>query len=357
MKRARICFLLALTLIFVLGFGSSALATTSTVRLGNLHDYYECVANFNWDIAKSVDPSILTLKSGESGTVTYTIDVTKEEAITVLKKPYCKLYLTVWGDGYDAERFINTTITAWVEDTSGNRVNDVEKLADNQTFEPSGGVGQRESKTYSFNYTPDLSLSSAQVAAADYRIAFHVEATRQKRIVGDWENEGPDIDTTKTADFSDFCTVHDDPITVQDNMGASDLPSTITYNYHSQSWNVTDAGPITYPVQFVNNGDNTENSYTFQNIASIVDTDTISDATVTINVTPKPTKKPNPPEPREERKVRYPDPTPSPDLEAASVELPKTGGFIEWEWIALAGGMLASGGGALYLVRRRKMKK
>jgi|GEM_PF-4619470 len=77
--------------------------------------------------------------------------------------------------------------------------------------------------------------------------------------------------------------------------------------------------------------------------------------TVSITVINK--KKSNP-EPRDERKVRWPDRTPPPEeLESASVELPHTGGFIEWELLALAGGMLASGGGALYLARRRKMKK
>lgn len=68
----------------------------------------------------------------------------------------------------------------------------------------------------------------------------------------------------------------------------------------------------------------------------------------------------DPPEPRDERKVRWPDRTPPPEeLEAAAdaVPLPRTGGLIEWEWVALAGGMLTSGGGALYLIRRRRIKK
>ena len=330
MKRARICFLLALTLVFVLGFGSTALATSSYTLSATGEGEVQTI--YNWTIDKSAVPQgDLNLSVGESQVVDYTINVNKEEETGFLITVSGTLSMIVNAEnGLDVD---SVTAKFYKYSTLINE----ETLESDPHYDPS-------STAYTFDYDYDTTDS---LGYGNYTIVFNVYSSNHR-----------DRDTSTSVSFT-LVDVNKE-VTVSDAV-TSGLPADVAAAPDAAylgTWpNISTSTPITYSVEFTNNGNKSGNSWPYDNTATIQETGQQDSATVTVSV-PK-VDSGNPPEPREERKVRWPDRTPPPEESAApaAVELPKTGGFIEWEWIALAGGMLASGGGALYLVRRRKMKK
>ena len=330
MKRARIYFLFALSLALVLGFGSTALANNNDYSLSISAGATETTV-YNWTISKTVAPDSVSVPIGQPATVNYQIDVDRKDALSTTKK-------------------LNSTLTVDVKEDSGIKIRTIRIKVysfwnhnwveiENKNIENNGNNGKQYDKgPHDFGYSRD-------VIGEKYKVRYEVE------IVGlpDKNIDSEEISVQQAVQ----------PINITDTATAS-LPAQVTADYTGNQWEVGADGlshyDIDYPVIFTNAGNGAEECGTFANTATIVEIPTESaDASVSVCV-PKATN-PNPPEPREERKnaVRWPDRTPPP--EEAPAELPKTGGFIEWEWLALAGGMLTSGGGALYLVRRRKMKK
>jgi len=356
MKRARICILLAITLILVLGFGSTALAsegeggdigaqsigpppkpTMSVTGSGKSETIYD------WMIEKAADKSGITLPLEASETVAYTISLEKGKGRTV-NTVSGTLSLTVYSDtGFKVH-----SISAWVEKDPPGPGSWSEVPGTKQTL-----VGettyQKGSHTiqYSAN-VPD--------ASGPFRVKFKVDIV-----------QNPDDPEPVSNGFQLAPSTVNDKITVSDVASATGVPDAISIvpdaNYLGTWSNIQSDRTITYTVTFTNTGNTTGGSGPYDNEATIVETEQSATASVQVDVpqpqpTPEPTPDPNPPEPRDERKVRWPDRTPPPEEVAAdAVPLPRTGGLIEWEWVALVGGMLTSGGGALYLVRRRKFKK
>ena len=342
MKRARICILIALTLIFVLGFGSTALADEGD---GETHveaqmvnpppspydlSYYpegdcQITAEYSWTIQKNANESIVSIKPGQTDDVIYTISAEKTLVSSSTNE-------TIKGCiGIDPHR--------------GNKV----KVVVSACLKEDGQIIASQE-----DITSDW---SAEDRVLEYDPSFTPQSGSSYEIVFTgtcwlWAAGLPSQNINETISITVSEDITNDFIDVTDTI-SSNLPTGITSNYNGGLFSFNDSGSQEYTVLF-ENIDQSSGSFTVTNVARI---DQTQYEAPPVTVTVKVPKKSKPPEPREERKVVYPDETPAPEAAAAATELPKTGGLIEWEWIALAGGLLTSGGGAMYLVRRRKMKK
>lgn len=339
MKRARICILLALTLVFVMGFGSTALANPCPIQT-SYSASYQCETAYTWSISKDANPKTVELGVGESQPIEYIVTAQKAVASKTATSTITGAFSMTLGSGY-----CRANVKAYVKENE-SKIGSTEKIVIDDTYGTKFHDG--DSWPYDSEYTPD--------PAKSYQVVY--EGWMQWWSGSGMDIESEDIDVTYNVDVSD--TPINGSINIQDVMDASGLPSQVTVDYTGQTWSdITDSGQLpAYIATVTNNGNKSASTGDMINTATALNIEGVDPASVTVTVTTPKVSKPKPPEPREERKVRWPDRTPPPEeLESASVELPKTGGFIEWEWLALAGGMIASGGGALYLVRRRKMKK
>lgn len=343
MKRARICILLALTLVFVLGFGSTALAEegegeilAETLTHNPPQSPYDLTFTINgdckitteyaWTISKTSDLSAVSIKPGESADVKYTITAEKTMVNETAEE---NVSSSIGIDTHNGNK-VKVVVQACVKEDGTPIPDTIEDLTSDWS-----------SQDRSINYNPAFTPKTG----SSYEIVYTGKCWL-------WGDGSKDINESLSI------TVNNDSINGTINVTdtvSSGLPSSITSSYGGGGYTFSDSGSQEYTVTF-ENVSQTSGTFTVTNTAKIDETQYEA---LPVDVTVKvPKKSSGDPEPREERKVRWPDRTPPPEeLESASVELPHTGGFLEWEWIALAGGMLASGGGALYLVRRRKMKK
>lgn len=348
MKRSlKLLIVLAVSLTILLGFSSTAFASgpPCSITIKDLTSTLKVTTPYTWSIEKTVPPTELTLAEGASGDVTYDLDVTKVAGeSTVEGSMSCKIKADV-NYGEQAKVDIKVYIT---ED--GKKLTATEENLTNSF--PYGDV--------TLNYAPTFTPK----AGSSYAVAY--EGT----VYWDWSSSQKKWKESAIVKDSKGFTVENlasitAPISVTDTVGT--LPDGITASPATHDWSdINDGLDESYTVTYTNNGAD-PGTYTVTNTAVINETEQNDGASITIKVltpdetpAPTPTPKPHdPPEPRDERKVRWPDRTAPPAQTAApvAVALPRTGGFIEWEWIALAGGMLTSCGGGLYLARRRRMKK
>jgi LPXTG-motif cell wall-anchored protein len=336
MKRARFYLLLAISLVIVFGFGSTALAwpgppcpsptpppppsyTLCATGQGEIQTIY------NWTIEKSVEThGDMNLSVGESQVVDYKIEVGKEEETGFGILVTGTLSMTVNAeDGLDV-----VSITGKLH-KSGDGDFGVQTLASGTHYDPSGDP-------YTFDYSY---FTTDHLGPGFYSLIFEVDASNHS-----------DRDTSADVSFA-FVDVNDE-VTVTDVV-ASGLPGNVVAapdgDYQETRTGIVGPETFEYTVTFTNNGNKSGNSWPYDNTATIVETEQSSSASVTVSVPKEKTKT--------KTKTVVVEVTPEPTAAPVAVELPKTGGFIEWEWIALAGGLLTSCGGGLYLIRRRRMKK
>lgn len=333
MKRARLCLMLAICLVVVLGFGSTALARPGCPPTPPPIPSYELSADgegevqtiYNWTIDKTVETNgDINLSVGESHMVNYAVALTKGEGDTT-KEITGTLTMTVNdSDGIDVK---------WVK-AKVHRKHDGDFGEQTLVSDPHYGPG-----TYIFDYSTPVNHINGE-----FRIEFEVEI------------QGSDDKECETSYFSITPQTVNDSVTVQDVMDGSGLPSQVSFvpdpNYQAAGGQVIadESKVIEFQVVFTNDGNKSASSGTFTNTATILELEKSDSTTIDVSVPKVGTTK-------TKTKTVEVLVTPEPTAAPVEVELPKTGGFIEWEWIALAGGLLTSCGGGLYLIRRRRMKK
>lgn len=337
MKRARFLFLLAICLVVSMAFGGTALASQKPYSM-DVSGSGQSTTTYDWTIQKSADQSEFSLSVGQSQTVNYAITLDKGDGSTV-NTVNGTLTLTVhWPNGIDVN-----TIKAYVQKKgSGSNWNKVSGTEQTVVSDQHYAMG-----THKIEYSATVPEASGQ-----YRVKFEVD---RKQSLDDEEDE--------SSGFSLTASAVNDTITVVDNPDDGGMPGSIDIAPDSDylgTWpGIADDEVINYSIVFTNIANESGGSGFFENEASIQETKQSAIASVTVNVpapTPRPTPNPTPKPKPKPRDRSTPTPVPT-ELDAASVALPRTGGLIEWEWIALAGGMLSGCGGGLYLLRRRRMKK
>lgn len=317
MKRARILILLVICLVVSMAFGGTALASSRYTIRGGAEGEVSTV--YDWSIQKTVDThGDINLSKGESQVVDYAIALDKDDGT---------FGITVSG-----------TLTLNVNASEGIDIRSIKAR-----LHKSGGGDYGEKTlpseahygpgTYTFDY--DYSTTDA-LGPGNYRIEYDVDIV------------GPD-DKSVDAPFTFGFSVINDEITVVDTLDGSDLPDDVSFAANGDflgTWGgISDDTVLNYQVMLENQGNKKGGSGVLENTAVIQETEESSSASVEVTV------------PKEKTKTKTVEVVVTPVPSAAPAPLPKTGGLVEWELIALAGGMLTSCGGGLYLLRRRRMKK
>ncbi len=231
--------------------------------------------SYDWSVTKSVEPDALELEEGESGNVSYTIDVVRSAA----------------GDSYTVKGTIsaqndveNAAHILMVEDAieyslpgSGDWIELTRETVAGESWIPVGDLGEWE---YEFSFNP--------VEGATYRNVAYVTLANHP----DGEHvflyrESFDLPNEPTSEEDACATVTDDQ-TIPDGFSTVD-------DYPAGGWNPCDSA--TYTVEKTVTNDSAEpDTYELDNTATVTEEDTseedTDEATVTITV---PETAPEPP--------------------------------------------------------------
>jgi hypothetical protein len=207
---------------------------------------------FEWTIEKSVSPDSWNLETGQSGTSTYTVRVTKSLASE-----------KIWVDGEVCVENVSQTPTENLKVVDrlqallGDEVLTLASVPLDMSINPVLDPGEKQCYPYSIELTP--------VAGATYRNNARVTVTNDPRDPG--EEMGPN----EKVDFElPPPTVVNAAVNVDDTNG--------------MSWLFTDSGTQTYTKTFRCD----ENEGTHDNTATIRETGQSDDARVTVTCKPPP---------------------------------------------------------------------
>jgi hypothetical protein len=207
---------------------------------------------FEWTIEKSVSPDSWNLETGQSGTSTYTVKVTKSLASE-----------KIWVDGEVCVENVSQTPTENLKVVDrlqallGDEVITLASVPLDMSINPVLDPGEKQCYPYSIEFTP--------VAGATYRNNARVTVTNDPRDPG--EEMGPN----EKVDFElPPPTVVNAAVNVDDTNG--------------MSWLFTDSGTETYTTTFRCD----EDEGTHDNTATIRETGQSDDARVTVTCKPPP---------------------------------------------------------------------
>ena len=203
---------------------------------------------YGWTIDKSASPDTLDMFCGDSGTVTYTITVTKDAGTT---EAWVDGQICVTNGGAVATEDLAITV-------------DVVKLGGpappilaSATVDVSGNPVLDPGESGCYNYRIDI---PSPIAGATYKVTAHITITNHSGHLG--EAFGPDPSATTVWPASP--TLINDAINVDDTNGGS--------------WLFTDGGSVSYDRTFTCCGD----TGTHENTATIRETGQSDPASVTV---------------------------------------------------------------------------
>ena len=233
-------------------FAPTAMATTPLEASKTATGHW--TRTFEWTIDKSVTPDAHALQTGESGTSTYTVAVTKSggtDAIWVDGEVCVTNNGAVPTEGLT----ISDRIVAVIEGGSQTIVSDNLDVSENPVLDP----GESHCYAYSFPIEP---VEEALIYRNDARVT----------ITNDPREPGTPLGPSAEAEFSlpDAPTLINDTINVNDTNGLS--------------WPFSDSGSQSYARTFTCD----EDAGTHDNTATIVETGQSDSATVTVTCTPPP---------------------------------------------------------------------
>jgi hypothetical protein len=210
---------------------------------------------FHWTIDKSVTPDSWLLRTGDSGTSTYTVAVTKDAGSDAI---YVDGEVCVTNDGDVATE--NLTIKDRIQATSsGGATLTLAEAALDLSANPVLDPGESYCYPYSFAITP-------VVGATDYRNTARVTITNDPR------DPGNPLGPTVRADFA----IPSTPTLINDTINVDDT--------NGGSWPFSASGSVKYDKTFTCDRDAGEHV----NTATIRETGQSDNAKVTVTCTPPP---------------------------------------------------------------------
>jgi hypothetical protein len=207
---------------------------------------------FEWTIEKSVTPDLWNLESGQSGTSTYTVEVTKSAAQD-----------TIWVDGSVCVENVslapteNLTVVDRLQALVGDDVITLASVPLDMSLNPVLDPGEKQCYPYSIEFAP--------VAGATYRNNARVTVTNDPR------NPGEEMGPNEKVDFA-----LPDPTVVGGSVNVDDT--------NGMSWLFSGSGSVSYTKTFRCD----EDKGTHDNTATIRETGRSDDARVTVTCTPPP---------------------------------------------------------------------
>ena len=207
---------------------------------------------FEWTIEKSVTPDSWNLETGQSGTSTYTVKVTKSAGAD-----------SIWVDGKVCVENVslapteNLKVVDRLQALLGDEVITLASVPLDMSINPVLDPGESQCYPYSIPFEP--------VAGATYRNNARVTVTNDPRDPG--EEMGPN----EKVDFT-----LPEPTVVNGSVNVDDT--------NGMSWLFTDSGTQTYTKTFRCD----EDKGTHDNTATIRETGQSDDARVTVTCTPPP---------------------------------------------------------------------
>jgi hypothetical protein len=232
----------------VLAPTASATSPISAFKTAEAH----WTRTFEWTIEKSVSPDSWNLETGQSGTSTYTVKVTKSSGVD-----------EIWVDGQVCVENVsmapteNLKIVDRLQALVGADVITLASVPLDMSINPVLDPGESQCYPYSIPFEP--------VAGATYRNNARVTVTNDPR------NPGEEMGPNEKVDFSlPEPTVVDGSVNVDDTNGLS--------------WLFNDSGTQTYTRTFMCD----EDEGTHDNTATIRETGQSDDARVTVTCKPPP---------------------------------------------------------------------
>jgi hypothetical protein len=207
---------------------------------------------FEWTIEKSVAPDSWNLETGQSGTSTYTVKVTKSAAQDA-----------IWVDGNVCVENVsqapteNLKVVDRLQALVGSDVINLASVPLDMSLNPVLDPGEKQCYPYSIEFTP--------VAGATYRNNARITVTNDPR------NPGEEMGPNEKVDFT-----LPDPTVVDGSVNVDDT--------NGMSWLFSDSGSVSYTRTFRCD----EDKGTHDNTATIRETGQSDDARVTVTCTPPP---------------------------------------------------------------------
>jgi hypothetical protein len=207
---------------------------------------------FEWTIEKSVSPDSWNLETGQSGTSTYTVKVTKSSGVD-----------EIWVDGQVCVENVsmapteNLKVVDRLQALVGDDVITLASVPLDMSINPVLDPGESQCYPYSIPFEP--------VAGATYRNNARVTVTNDPR------NPGEEMGPNEKVDFS-----LPDPMVVNGSVNVDDT--------NGLSWLFTDSGTQTYTRTFTCD----EDEGMHDNTATIRETGQSDDARVTVTCKPPP---------------------------------------------------------------------
>jgi hypothetical protein len=207
---------------------------------------------FEWTIEKSVSPDSWNLETGQSGTSTYTVKVTKSSGVD-----------EIWVDGKVCVENVsmapteNLKVVDRLQALVGDDVITLASVPLDMSINPVLDPGESQCYPYSIPFEP--------VAGATYRNNARVTVTNDPR------NPGEEMGPNEKVDFS-----LPDPMVVNGSVNVDDT--------NGLSWLFTDSGTQTYTRTFTCD----EDEGMHDNTATIRETGQSDDARVTVTCKPPP---------------------------------------------------------------------
>jgi hypothetical protein len=207
---------------------------------------------FEWTIEKSVAPDSWNLETGQSGTSTYTVKVTKSAAQD-----------KIWVDGNVCVENVsqapteNLMVVDRLQALVGSDVINLASVPLDMSLNPVLDPGEKQCYPYSIEFTP--------VAGATYRNNARITVTNDPR------NPGEEMGPNEKVDFT-----LPDPTMVNGSVNVDDT--------NGMSWLFSDSGSVSYTRTFMCD----EDKGTHDNTATIRETGQSDDARVTVTCTPPP---------------------------------------------------------------------
>jgi hypothetical protein len=207
---------------------------------------------FEWTIEKSVAPDSWNLETGQSGTSTYTVKVTKSAAQD-----------KIWVDGNVCVENVsqapteNLMVVDRLQALVGSDVINLASVPLDMSLNPVLDPGEKQCYPYSIEFTP--------VAGATYRNNARITVTNDPR------NPGEEMGPNEKVDFT-----LPDPTVVDGSVNVDDT--------NGMSWLFSDSGSVSYTRTFRCD----EDKGTHDNTATIRETGQSDDARVTVTCTPPP---------------------------------------------------------------------
>jgi hypothetical protein len=221
--------------------------------------FFEKTITYDWDIQKTVDPTSISICSGETGSVYYTISLTKTQVSEV---DVYGVRGTVTFTNGGAEETENLKIVVKVLYKTGG--GPYQELGASETIIPTSQLQPGETGTYNYEiiFTP--------VPGALYKVSADITITNHSGHLGvEW---GPSPDAGFSLPDLPTITYVDDCVTLSDVLN---IPSGFTANYQGGSPNGTYSSTTSfgYLVDITNTSAMCDSYYTLTNTATIAECD------------------------------------------------------------------------------------